>query len=213
MRLGKSKRMGRVPANRKHLLLSCAIAAMACTLVQPRQAKAQVAPGAFQGTIASSINATRTSLGTGTETITVTNSTATINWAPYDTAGTGNINFLPEGNVATFTSSLGITDYTVLNRIVPTDPTRAIELNGAVLATLEGGSTTGGSIWFYSPGGIVIGANAYFDVGSLLLSTLDVLEGWTADRSGFSADLSTDDGSTSTIQILSGGIGSIHADN
>ena len=61
----------------------------------------------------------------------------------------------------------------MLNRIVPTDPTRAISLNGTVNSTLAGGAT-GGNIWFVSPGGIVVGATATFDVGGLLLTTLAV---------------------------------------
>src|SRR4051794_3584553 len=93
-----------------------------------------------------------------TETITIGSSTATLNWSPFDQQiGGGAIDFLPSGNVATFTSASGITDYTVLNRIVPTDATRAISLNGQVISTLQGTHATGGRIWFYSPGGIVVG--------------------------------------------------------
>ncbi len=104
---------------------------------------------------------------------------------PYDnqTDTASPIDFLPNGNVATFTSSTGLLDYTVLNRIVPLNSGRAIELNGSVLSTLEGGSTTGGRIWFYSPGGILVGSGAVFDVGSLLLTTIDP-NSWTAGDDG-----------------------------
>ena len=75
--------------------------------------------------------------------MTVGSSTATINWAPSDAQGTGNINFLPSGSTATYVGGSGLTDFTVLNRIVPSDATRAIELNGSVLSKLAGGATGG----------------------------------------------------------------------
>ena len=122
-------------------MLSCAAAAL-----MARPAHAQLAPsGAFQGTPTTVGGTVGYSRGSGTETITVGSSTATINWNPYDQQqGGGTIDFLPSGNVATFTSSQGITDYTVLNRIVPTDATRPISLNGQVISTLQGTNATGG---------------------------------------------------------------------
>src|SRR4051812_37264048 len=156
----------RLSAERRKLMISCAAMALAVAAV-PQKARAQAAPpGAFQGTISSSTNASQTTLGTGTETITVTNSTATINWTA------SNNNFLPSGNTATFTSSSGITDYTVLNRVTPADALNPIQLNGHVISTLQGSSTIGGNVWFYSPSGIIVGASAVFDVGGLLLTSL-----------------------------------------
>ena len=55
-----------------------------------------------------------------------------------------------------------------------------------VISTLQGTSATGGRIWFYSPGGIVVGATAVFDVGSLLLTTNDV-SNLSTSANGFSA--------------------------
>ena len=188
----------RMTGKRRALMLSCASMAIAAAAMAPQEARAQ----AFNGTVASSTNATQTSVGTGTSTITVTAPTATINWTPTG-GGTGNIDFLPSGNTATFTSSSGITDYTVLNRIVPGDPGRAIELNGTVIATLQGTATTGGNVWFYSPGGIVVGANAVFDVGGLLLSTVD-LTSFSNSASGFTADFAMTQQSAGSIQILNG---------
>jgi filamentous hemagglutinin family protein len=189
----------RISMKRHALLLSCASLAIATAALAPQKARAQ----AFNGEILSSTNASQTSVGIGTETITVTGPTATINWTPSE-AGTGTINFLPSSNTVTFTGASEITDYTVLNRIVPsTDPTRAIGLNGTVLSTLAGGAT-GGNIWFVSPGGIVVGATATFDVGGLLLSSLDATI-QSADGSGFSATFAPFAGTTpGAVQVLDG---------
>ncbi|HVU30029.1 MAG TPA: hypothetical protein VHE36_06490, partial [Sphingomicrobium sp.] len=170
---------------RKKLLISCASVAIATAAVTPQKLRAQSA-GAFQGTPSTVSGTVDYSRGAGTETITVSSPTATINWSPYDneTATANPIDFLPKDNVATFTSSSGVLDYTVLNRIVPLDPSRAIELNGTVLSTLQGTSQTGGRIWFYSPGGILIGSTAVFDVGSLLLTTADP-GSWDPTSGGF----------------------------
>jgi len=177
------------------LLLSCAAVAIGTAAIAPKAARAQ----AFNGTISSSTNASRTSVGAGAETITVSGPTATVNWAPNE-SGSGTIDFLPSGNVATFTSSPGVTDYTVLNRIVPTDASRGISLNGTIQSFLEGSGTTGGNIWFYSPGGIAVGVKAVVNVGGLLLTTADPLRGWSADANGFSASFAAPSGSTSSIR-------------
>ena len=100
---------------------------------------------------------------------------AVINWTPTDNAtraqGAANtINFQDQG-VTTFVGPSGYSTYTVLNRIVPADTGRSITFNGSTKSYLADGGTPGGNIWFYSPGGIILGANAKFDVGSLLLST------------------------------------------
>jgi len=197
----------RLAVRRKSLMLSCASFAIAAVAVAPQAAHAQAAPpaGAFRGTISSSVGSVaRNPVTNTTETITIGSNTATINWSPNDTAvGGGPINFLPTGNVATFTSTPGITDYTVLNRIVPNDPSRSILLDGSVVSTLEGTSTIGGNIWFYSPGGILIGSNAVFDVGGLLLTTADLPNGFGASGDNFSAFFSAPN-SSSSIQVQPG---------
>ena len=192
-------RRSRVRSLRRAFLLSCAAISIGVAAATPEPARAQ----AFNGTIGSSTNASRTSLGAGTETITVSAPTAIVNWSPNE-SGTGTIDFLPSGNVATFTSSPGVADYTVLNRIVPTDPTRAIGLDGTIQSFIAGSGTTGGNIWFYSPGGILVGANAVVNVGGLLLTTGDALAGWSAGANGFSASFAAPAGSTSAIRILDG---------
>ena len=189
-------------AIRKKLFISCASVAIATAAIAPQKARAQAAPGAFQGnptTGSGTVVYSRDSSPViGSETITIGTDTATINWSPYDTAvgTTDPINFLPSGDTATFTSTSGLTDYTVLNRIVPTDPNRAIELNGSIISTLEGGSTTGGKIWFYSPGGILIGSGAVIDVGSLLLTTADP-NSWGVNPDG-SFNVTFGEGETAT---------------
>src|SRR6185312_5398468 len=129
--------------------------------------------------------------------------TATVNWAPSDTQGTGDINFLPAGNTATYQGAPGLADFTILNRIIPTDTTRAIDLNGSVFSKLDGGAT-GGNVWFYSPGGIVIGSQAVFDVGGLLLSSIDLPNGFSTSSSGFTADFSKSATNAGSIKLLSG---------
>jgi filamentous hemagglutinin family protein len=181
--------------NLRHtLLMSCATMAIA---VAPQKAEAQSAVGAFQGTITSSPDATQTITTPGVaETITVNSPTATINWN-----ATSN-DFLPEGNTATFTSADGIADYTVLNRIVPVEGGQ-IQLNGSVISTLQGNaSATGGNIWFYSPSGFVVGAHATFDVGGLLLTSLD--PSFSTNANGFSASFAAPSSSAGGIQIDAG---------
>ncbi|WP_310467439.1 hypothetical protein [Sphingomonas sp.] len=194
----------RRPARRERLLLSCAATALATVALPAQRADAQ----AFQGS-ETVVNGTaiRTITGDFTETITVGTSTATINWSPYDNEGTGTIDFLPAGHTATFTNNPGSTaDFTVLNRIVPTDPSRAVAFNGTVISQLQDLSqnvTPGGSVWFYSPGGMVVGASAVFDVGSLLLTTNDVTS-FSTDANGFTGRFVATPGSTSAITIAPG---------
>src|SRR5690606_36038315 len=74
---------------------------------------------------------------------------------------------------------VGTGDYTVLNRVVNGGGgslSRQIALNGTVNSYV--GSTTGprgGNIWFYNAGGILIGASGVVNVGSLLLTTNDIV--------------------------------------
>ena len=60
---------------------------------------------------------------------------ATINWAPNESRAAGT-SFLARGNTATYQGAAGLTGYTVLNRILPSDVTRAIELKARVLGKL-----------------------------------------------------------------------------
>src|SRR3954453_20986297 len=185
--------------NRQRLLLSCATLAIAAAAMAPQRAKAQAflaTPTTLAGT------GTYDRATPGAETITIGTTNATINWAPSDVQGAGNINLLPSGNTATYQGGAGLADFTVLNRILPTDATRTVEFNGSVLSKLAGGAT-GGNVWFYSPGGILVGANATFDVGGLLLSSLEV-SNLSTTASGFSATFARAQANAGSIKILPG---------
>jgi filamentous hemagglutinin family protein len=104
-------------------------------------------------------------------TITINSTDAVIDWTTFDTAtGGGSIDFQPAGTTATFTS---FADFSVLNRIMPTDASRAIQFNGTVIAQIQQTTTNpGGTVYFYSPGGIIIGSTAVFNVGNLGLTSI-----------------------------------------
>lgn len=143
----------------------------------------ETAPGRFEGA------GYVVDRGAASDTITLKNSTAVITWTPTDVAsGSEAINFLPTGNLAVFVNDASHQgDYTVLNRIVPNDSSRAVEFNGIVNSfrrDANGNDVQGGNIWFYSPGGVLIGSNAQFNIGSLLLTTGDPSRGGSIDPTG-----------------------------
>jgi filamentous hemagglutinin family protein len=110
--------------------------------------------------------------GAGTTDVSIFSPQAVIDWTPSDVAiGGGAIDFQSAGTTATFN---GFSDFAVLNRIVPVDPTRPVQFNGNINGTIGVSvPVTGGKVYFYSPGGIILGANARVDVGALGLSTAD----------------------------------------
>ena len=161
--------LGRLRAKRRSLLFSCAIGAALALAVHAEEAKAQ----AFQATpttVAGGVTYNRAT--PGIETITVDTPTAIINWTP--TVPGNPIPFLPAGNVATYQNG-NPADFVVLNRILAVEPVR---FDGTVISQLQGGSgpVPGGTLLFSSPGGIIVGASAVFDVGSLVLTTLNVVD-------------------------------------
>lgn len=107
-----------------------------------------------------------------------------LNWNLPSSAGTSPEEFVRAGGELTFADfrSSPTTTFTVLNRVLPYDTVsggainRPIAINGTVSSTSSGVQT--GSIWFFSPAGIVVGPNASFNVGSLVLTTNDI------DRTG-----------------------------
>jgi hypothetical protein len=121
--------------------------------------------------------------GPDTDIIRINSANAVINWTPTDNQGTGPINFLPQGKTGIFqngtfgTEAPAVTNFAVLNRIIPADASRRIDFNGRVISQLRdaAGNVTGpgGTVAFYAPGGIFISSTAVFDVGSLLLTSLD----------------------------------------
>lgn len=164
------------PTVTRKQLLSASGLAMATALVAAAPAlRAQ----SFQGTVTSGFGDVNIFQTGSVTSVTVNSPSAVINWVPNDTAATGGpINFQPAGTVATFTNNPDLTsDFAVLNRIIPSGSTRPIQFNGLVVSQLQnaaGGSAPGGTVFFYSPGGIVIGASAVFDVGNLALTTSDL---------------------------------------
>ncbi len=170
------------------LLAGCASAIGLAAGLAEGPARAQ----AFQGTPIAVATGTVTFDRTtpGVETITALRPTAIIDWTPSDTTGTGTVNFLPQGNVATFTSTAAVgAGYTILNRIMPSDTTRSVTLDGIVHGYQGGTTTNGGTLWFYSPGGLIVGADARLDVGSLLLTANPIAIGTNNELYGSSGQI------------------------
>uniref|UniRef100_UPI00286DEEE0 hypothetical protein n=1 Tax=Sandarakinorhabdus sp. TaxID=1916663 RepID=UPI00286DEEE0 len=132
------------------LSLGASPAVLAAMLaLQPQVAQAQ----AFQGTETVILGSVTRGTSGNTDFFTVDALQNTINWVPTDTAaGPAPINFLPAGATASFTGGSGTNgaNYTVLNRIIAADPTRAISFSGTV------SSDAAGRIWFYAPGGLLL---------------------------------------------------------
>ncbi|WP_430428574.1 hypothetical protein [Parasphingorhabdus sp.] len=143
-------------------------------------------------------------LGTpNTEIYTIDSNTAVLDFIPNDIGPGGPINFQLAGTVAQYLGGLGITDFTVLNRIFAADPSRAIQFDGTVISRLQSSPTTpGGSVWFYSPGGIIVGSTAVFDVGNLLLAAGDPTggSGVITDPNQFTINSVADSNAAITVQ-------------
>ncbi len=157
----------------KLFLGSGAIALAAGLLALPEQAQAQ----AFQATpTIVSGTATLDRTVDGIETIEVTSPTVVINWTPLEDAFGNALDFLPDGHIATFQDAPAQGGFAALNRILPSTNNNVVVFDGTVLSRLQdvaGGLTPGGTVAFHSPNGIMVGSSAVFDVGSLLLTTLD----------------------------------------
>ncbi|WP_411339266.1 hypothetical protein V6U71_15345 [Sphingopyxis sp. J-6] len=166
-----------VRPDRKRLLESCAIAASLIALAHGGPTAAQVAGS---GTITTLPSGTTNSTGTNPSTVSVNGSQSIINWTPSNTPVDGVIDFLPSGNSLTFIGDTA--GYIVLNRFVSvsgTSITDQIALNGTVNSFVASPGLSGGNIWFYNAGGILIGNGAAINVGSLLLTAnaIDTTDG------------------------------------
>ena len=142
----------------RRILLAKATSALALATGLAIGGTGAVHAQAFEGTptvVSGGVGINRTP---GTDNIRVDTNQAVINWTTNDTAiGGGVINFLPNGRTAFFRNNPTIQNqFTVLNRIIPTDPSRAIAMNGTIISQLQTGAglVQGGNVWFYSPGGI-----------------------------------------------------------
>jgi hypothetical protein len=193
---------------------------MATSILSPGTFQATAAPlnGAntsFQGLADVVAGSAQISQTPTIDTITVSTAKTVINFTPFDTAnGGGSITFLPSGRTGLFQNdpNSGVTNFTVLNRVIPTDATRAIRFDGTVqsrITNVTGGSAPGGTILFYSPGGIIASSSAVFDVGSLILSAADVGFGEGSNSFNFSgAAPSTAVDINNDASILAQGTGS-----
>ena len=123
----------------------------------------------FEGSVDSSTGATVDQSNPGQTNVTVTQSQAVINWTATNSPNSNVIIFQPEGTAATFTGS---SNFAVLNRVTPGTAGSAIFMGGSITSLI--GETVGGTVFFYSPNGIIIGQNASINVGSLGLTTLPI---------------------------------------
>jgi filamentous hemagglutinin family protein len=126
---------------------------------------------------------------------------AIIDWTTFAPGSEGaQVIFLGKDGRLTFSSALP--DYAVINRISTPEFDSAVRLDGSILSTVAGGQT-GGSIWFYSSGGLIVGSDATINVGSLLLTTnapdLDAF-----GRPGENVALTGNPSSTSVIRVDEG---------
>jgi filamentous hemagglutinin family protein len=167
----------------------------------PQSARAQ----GFAGTGAVTHGSATIDVSTpGTTNVNLPNTSerATITWTPTDTAtGGGPIDFLPSGNIVNYTGDAGASGpYTVLNRIIPTDISRSVAFNGTV------NSASNVRVFFYSPGGLLIGSTARFNVGGLLLSTSELNVDGSNDFMPVQGQFGVTGtaGSTSAIEIQAG---------
>ncbi|HWV59221.1 MAG TPA: hypothetical protein VN034_01090, partial [Sphingopyxis sp.] len=189
-----------VRKGKRHLLTSCAIAAGIAALAYGGPASAQVAGS---GSFVSGTGSIGNDGATNSTTVNVDGAQSIINWVPTDTAPTGGaIDLLPAGENWNF---VGTGDYTVLNRVVNGSGgslSRQIALNGTVNSYT--GSTSGprgGNIWFYNAGGILIGASGVINVGSLLLTTNDIVTPGGLFGPGGTIRFNGASGSTSAITV------------
>jgi len=168
--------MAQLNRNRSKLLLGCGTAALAIGLVASPQAANAQAIQATETEVSGSI--TRTFTGTGTETIMVNTDTAVVDWTPDEDGGGNALDYLPTNNTVLFRNGPNNADFAILNRILPSTNGNIVVFDGTVLSQLFDTGTggligTGGTVAFYSPTGIFVGDNAVFDVGNLILTSLE----------------------------------------
>ncbi|MEO0441759.1 MAG: hypothetical protein AAF067_12910, partial [Pseudomonadota bacterium] len=167
------------------LLASGSLTAAACLMATNPAFAQTIAPRntpnqAFQATDNFVLGTGNVSISSDVDTVTINAAQTVINWTTLDTADINAtqdlINLLPQGTSLVFQGP--VNGYTVLNRILPTDngsgQFRAVAMNGNVQSQLGVNGPIGGEVWFYSPGGILVGSDATFDVGSLILTTNDI---------------------------------------
>ena len=197
--------MARPHLRRSSLLLGGAGLAIAAALALPSQARAQAFNAGFEfvrgdGTVNRQV--------ANTDTITITTSTAVLDWTPFEDESGNALTFLPNGRTAFFQDGPGQGGFAVLNRILPSTNGDVAVFNGTVISRLQAADGTlsnGGTVAFYSPTGILVGNSAVFDVGQLLLTTLDPdLDSFESFAAGGVLQLAGPAGTTSAVDIRSG---------
>ncbi|MEM9312426.1 MAG: hypothetical protein AAGA34_13370, partial [Pseudomonadota bacterium] len=161
--------------NRSRLLLGAGPMALAISLMlAPERARAQAIQATEQFVVGGGV---RDLTAPGEETILLDQATTVIDWTPNTDASGNVLTFLPDGNVVTFEGTLGVPEFGVLNRILPTANGDVVMIDGSVISQYfdadANAFATGGTIAFYSPTGILVGGTATFDVGSLILTALE----------------------------------------
>jgi len=161
--------MTRSPARILKRCSLCSTLAIATSLVLgPSPAAAQ----SFQGTVdAGTVGAIVDQSTVGQTNVTITQQQAVINWTATSDPSGSTIVFQPDGTTATFA---GASDFAVLNRVTPGTAGYAIYMGGSINSLI--GEGIGGTVYFYSPNGIVIGQNASINVGSLGLTTSQITD-------------------------------------
>jgi hypothetical protein len=192
--------------SRSRLLLGCGSAALALALaIAPQQAEAQAINA--NGTVVFG-SADINTITTNVDQIDVFTDTVVIDWVPTEDAGGNALDFLPTGNTAIFQSTT-TADFAVLNRILPSTNGNVAVINGSVISQFQnvsGPTVPGGFIAFYSPTGLLIGSTATFDVGALMLTTLNTTDTSFQNFAEFGGNLALTGapGSTARIQINPG---------
>ncbi len=193
--------------NRSRLMLGCGSAALAMALaLAPKAAQAQAINAS--GTVVQGSAGIDNSVA-GQTTIDVASPTAVIDWTPTEDGNGDALTFLPTNTTALFQSGQ-LTNFAVLNRILPSTNGNIVLIDGSVISRAldpnSGGLVPGGFIAFYSPTGILIGDNATFDVGSLMLTTLNVTDTDFQNFAEFGGNMTLQGatGSTARIQINPG---------
>ncbi|MEH3101187.1 beta strand repeat-containing protein [Sphingomonas adhaesiva] len=129
----------------------------------------------------------------GTEVYTIDSPTAVLDFQVFGNSSFV-INFQRPDTTVVYQNGTNTPDFTVLNRIQD-NGIQPIRFDGTVLSRLRdtaGNVTPGGTVWFYNPGGIIVGSSATFDVGSLLLTTADPTGGTGVINSTSRLVLATD---------------------
>ena len=169
--------------NLSRATLCSTLAIATALLAAPRPAAAQ-----FIGDVISQTGANAHLLGNGQLQVNVTSPQAVINWSATGSATNGLVTFQQAGAVVEYQ---GNGNFAVLNRVFPTATGSGILLNGSIMTSING-QNGGGTVFFYSPNGIVIGANAMIDVGSLGLTTSNISDDGAGNwLTGFGAGTQT----------------------